>query len=426
MGRWRGLKALVHDAVDATTEVVREGQDAARRNVLRAAGHLEPVAGPVRAVTGAVGLSQAVTLGSVRAVNRVVETLTDLALEAAPLPPEPDPEPIPLRSDVLGTPAWIADAALGALNGAVGDHLAARGNPLDLGLVLRHGDRYLDPAAPADVAGTVVVLVHGLGTTEWCWALDAEAYHGDPAATFGSLLARDAAVAPLFARYNTGRRVAENGRSLALALDRALAGRDVRRVVLLGHSMGGLVARAACRTAAESGLPWRDRLDLVVSLGTPHQGAGLARLGETAAAGLGAVDASTTRVLARLLAGRSAGVRDLEHGDLTGLGRDPDAVAAPADRAVPLLDGVRYAFLSATVTTDADHPVGAWLGDLLVRVGSASGPVEQGSFPIHNETFGGILHHQLQCHPAVYAQVRRLIAGGDLDGPRVPDPTPAG
>jgi hypothetical protein len=100
--------------------------------------------------------------------------------------PEP---PVPLRSDMVGTAAWVADAALGAVNGAVGDHLHARGSALDLGMALRRGDRYVTD--DADVSGLVVVLVHGLGTTEWCWALDAEAWHGDPAATFGTMLERD-------------------------------------------------------------------------------------------------------------------------------------------------------------------------------------------------------------------------------------------
>lgn len=405
-GRWRGLKALVHDAVDATTGLVGEGHESAGRNVRRVTDRLEPVAVPAAVVEGAVRWSTRATLASVRAVNRVVEGLTDAALDVT-LSPAPDPgPPIALRSDVIGTPAWIADAALGSVNGAIGHHLAARGNGLDLGLVLRHADRYVAGSLP--LAGIVVVLVHGLGTTEWCWALDAAAYHGDPAATFGSMLQRDLGATPVFVRYNTGRKVAENGRALAEALEALIGGSPVERVVLLGHSMGGLVARAACAAASAGGHRWLGRTDLVVSLGTPHQGAPLARFGEAVASGLGSIDLPATRVLSGILAGRSAGIRDLERGDVSDLGRDPDATADPADRAVPLLDGVTYAFLSATVTEDPDHPVGSWLGDLLVQVGSASGPVERGSFPIETATFGGVLHHQLQCHPQVYAQVRRL------------------
>lgn len=406
MRRWRGLKALVHDAVDGTVELVREGQGATHRAVLRATDAVPGVAGPARVVSRATRLGEAGTLGAVKAVNRVVEALTDVALDASVSGEEPPEPPVPLRSDVVGTAAWVADAALGAVNGAVGDHLHARGSALDLGMVLRRGDRYVTD--DADVSGLVVVLVHGLGTTEWCWALDAEAWHGDPAATFGTLLERDTGAATLYCRYNTGRRVVDNGRALSVALDRALAGRPVTRVVLVGHSMGGLVARAACRHAEQERHAWLRHLDLVVSLGTPHQGAPLARLGASVTAGLSGVDHAATKVLAKVLGNRSAGVRDLEHGDVSGL--DPDATADPADRVVPLLDGVRYAFLAATLTSDPDHPVGAWLGDLLVRVGSASGPTSVGTFALQTATFGGVAHHQLQCHPDVYAQVRGLVA----------------
>ncbi len=409
MRRWRGLKALVHDAIDATTGLVGEGHDAAHRNVRRVTDSLPPIAVPAGAVSETVRLSTVGTLGAVRVVNRVVATLTDVALDAAVAVEPPEGPPIPMRSDMVGTAEWVADAAIGALNGAVGHHLAATRNGLDLGLALRLGDAYVDPQAPQPVSGPVVVFVHGLGTTEWSFCLDAAAYHGDPSATFGALLARDLGVVPIYARYNTGRRVHENGRALADALERLYLAGGLERVVLLGHSMGGLVARAACHAAEQAGHRWVDAVDLVISLGTPHQGAPFARFGQRVTDGLGAVDLPATRVLASILAGRSAGIRDLEHGDLTDLGPDPDATSA--DRVVPLRDGVTYAFLSATMQGDPEGPASRWLGDLLVQVGSASGPVQHRAFTIRTATFGGVLHHQIQCHPDVYAQVRALVGG---------------
>ncbi|MEM6927662.1 MAG: alpha/beta fold hydrolase, partial [Myxococcota bacterium] len=361
MRRWLGLKALVHDAIDATTDLVREGHASVHRNIERITQAIGEPADPVDDVRRTVHLGTEGVLASVHVVQRVVERLTDAGLDAV-LPSEMADEPaVPLRSDIVGTPEWVADAALGAVNAAIGDHLAERDNALDLGLVLRHGDRYLD--ASTDLAGTVVVLVHGLGTTEWCWSLFAEDYHGDPATTFGTLLVQDTGSTVVFARYNTGRPVATNGRELAEAIERHTKGAE--RIVLVGHSMGGLVSRAACQAAATAGHTWLTRTDLVVSLGTPHQGAPLARFGQTATEGLGAIDLPATRILSRILAGRSAGVRDLEHGDVGDAGPDPDARAAPEDRVVPLQPGIRYAFLSATVAA-RDDPASAWLGDLLV------------------------------------------------------------
>ncbi|MCB9636950.1 MAG: hypothetical protein H6721_32995 [Sandaracinus sp.] len=122
---------------------------------------------------------------------------------------------------------------------------------------------------------------------------------------------------------------------------------------------------------------------------------------------LDAVDHPATQVLARLLEGRSEGIHDLRHGALVDddwLVTDPDALTA-----AELLPGARHTFFSATITEDSEHPLGRLIGDLLVQTPSASGPY-QTSFPIETRRYGGILHHQLQNHPAVYAQLRDACA----------------
>lgn len=406
--RWRGLKALVHDTIDATTALVKEGSDSTHRNVRRLTDKVEPIALPARMVDGVVRLSTNGTLGTIQVVNRVVESLTDLALDAAiPIESMEPPPPIPLNSQLFGTPTWLADAAVATVNAAIGHHLAATHNPLDLGLRLRLGDRYLEPGEVTDLEGTVLVLVHGLGATEWGWVQNADDYYGDPEADIGSQLARDAGVGVLYVRYNTGRRIPVNGLALSHALQNALPNAGL--IVLVGHSMGGLVARSACNQAQKQGHDWLSRLALVVSLGSPHKGAPLARLGATAEKGFDAVDLASTQVLARLLAARSAGIRDLEHGDVSDLAQDPDRARSPEDRVVPLLEGVRYAFFSATVTEDPDHLVSRWLGDLMVQQGSATSPSRHDTFPIDTGNFPGVLHHQLQSHPDVYAVLLRLI-----------------
>jgi pimeloyl-ACP methyl ester carboxylesterase len=402
VARWRGLKALVHDAIDSTTDLVGEGHASTHRAIQRVTQEV-PGLGPVDAVQRGVHLGTRGTLASVKAVNRLVEWLSDAALDASVPSPTPDGEPVPQRSDIVGSAAWVADAGLGALNGTVGDHLARTGNPLDLGFQLRHGDRYLGPDDALD--GALLVLIHGLGTTEWCWSLDAEQAFGDPAATYGTRLGEAHGLTPVYARYNTGRRIQENGLALAEALERHAA--SAERVVLLGHSMGGLVARSACHQAAQAGHTWLAKTDWTISVGTPHQGAPLARFGATATSGLDAVDLPTTRILARILAGRSAGVRDLEHGEL--LGRDPDATAAPEDRVVPLQEGLRYAFLATTLTQDPEHPVGRLLGDLLVLRASAEGPLLHEDFPVHREVVGGLPHARTQADPDILARLSALL-----------------
>lgn len=448
MRRWRGLKALIHDAVDRTTELVDEGHESTSRTVMRALDlAAPPLAAPARAVDGARRLGTRGVLGTIRVVNRAVEAITDVGLDLAErasargagAPARADAVDgasaahdvrdagslaVPMRSDATRSATWAADAAMGLLNGAIGDHLHRRANGLDLGMAFRHGDRYLAldrasargldvPAATPKLA----LFVHGLATTEWCWCLESEAYHGDPGASFGTLLARDLGYTPIFVRYNTGRHVSESGRLLARGIARLVAGYpiDLEEIVLVGHSMGGLVIRSACHYAEQEGLDWIAHVKRVFCLGSPHHGAPLEKLGNLTAALLGAIDTPATLVTARLIEGRSAGIKDLRRGALVDedwQGRDPDALREPEARAVPLLDHVSYAFLSATVTRDPAHPLGRVIGDLLVPPPSASGArVVHRTFPIETRTYGGVLHHQLQNHPAVYEQIRRACAG---------------
>jgi pimeloyl-ACP methyl ester carboxylesterase len=140
-------------------------------------------------------------------------------------------------------------------------------------------------------------------------------------------------------RYNTGRHVSENGRSLADLLEALVAAWPVavERIALVGHSMGGLVARSACHQAAERSDAWVGRVRHVVSLGTPHTGAPLAQAVHVAAAGLATVP--ETRAFSAFLRRRSAGIRDLRDGSLVDedwRGRDPDALRAAACREIPL------------------------------------------------------------------------------------------
>ncbi len=427
-----GWKALVHDAFRLTVDLVEEGHESTARQVMRALGAIEPLRAPAEAVDGVRRLVTRGSLGTIRGVHRVVEVVTDAAVEVAaaalPAPDRPASEArLPMRSDEGVSLRLVSDAAVAFVNGAVGDHLHARGSPLAIAMSLRHGDRYLelDAAGVRDAVpgatSKIAVFVHGLGTTEWSWCLHAAEYHGDPAASFGTMLARDLGYTPVFVRYNGGRHVSENGRDLASRIEALVAAWPVpvEELVLVGHSMGGLVARSACEHGRRAAHAWLAPLRRVFSLGTPHHGADLERLGHLAGALLEAIDTPGTRIPGRLVNGRSAGVKDLRHGSLVDedwLGRDPDAVVADRPSEVPLIDGVRYYFLSATITEDPTHPLGRLVGDMLVRVGSASGGPrggDPGAFPIRTHCFGGIAHHALQCHPDVYARVRAACAGED-------------
>lgn len=420
MKRVRGVKSLVHNAVDRTVDLVEAGHDSTARVVMRVLERSGSLAEPARAVDGVRRAVTSAILGSVKGVNHLVEQVTDVGLDVfAPAATGKAP-PIPLRSDVMHTAAWMADAAVGATNGVVGDHLAHTQNALGLGMVFRGVDTWIEldgTGVPPGAGPRIVVLVHGLATTEWSWCLDAAALYGDPASNFGTLLQSDLGYTPVYARYNTGRHVSESGRSLSARLEALVAKWpvEVEELVLVGHSMGGLVSRSACHIAGQEGRSWVQRVQRVVMLGSPLQGAALERFGNLAGAAFSAVDLPATVIIGQLINSRSAGIKDLRYGyvqDAEWEGLDADAFGEDRRVDLELPPHIGWCFIAGTVAGDARHPVSQVLGDLLVRVESASGPRDAPPI-VTTHHVGGVHHGAVQVHPAVYALVREFLRAGE-------------
>ncbi len=150
---WRGLKSLVHEAVDTTTDLVDLGHESTMRSVRRVSDHIEPLRGPVRLVDGVRRFATRGVLTTIKGVNLAVEVVSDAVLAATERvsgePPAGGPEEaVPLRSDAIQTSARAGDAALGLINGAVGDHLSENSNELDPSMVFRINDRCSRPRLP--------------------------------------------------------------------------------------------------------------------------------------------------------------------------------------------------------------------------------------------------------------------------------------
>ena len=302
---------------------------------------------------------------------------------------------------------------LAVINGLRGDVLEREGSELQQPMAVRVGGEAVPPGAVADAlpAATdrLVVFVHGLFETEFAW-------HYGGGETYGRRLAREAGYTPVEVRYNSGRHISENGRSLADLLEEIVAAWpvEVERIALVGHSMGGLVARSACCDAGERGDDWVGRVRHTVTLGSPHMGAPLEQAVHYASAALGAVP--ETRPFAGFLRRRSAGIRDLRQGSLVDedwRGRDPDALHAAACREVPLLEGATHHFVAATVTSDPEHPVARLVGDWLVLHPSASGRGRSRRIPFREEDglhVGNTHHLALLNHPVVYEHLLRWLA----------------
>jgi pimeloyl-ACP methyl ester carboxylesterase len=264
--------------------------------------------------------------------------------------------------------------------------------------------------------GRLAVFLHGLTETEDSWTYGAEKHHGDATVTYGSQLQRDLGLTPVYLRYNTGLHISENGRSLDALLAALVEAWpvDVQDVVLIGHSMGGLVARSALHQAGSGTTAARGWTHLVrdtVTLGSPHLGAPLERGVHRLTARLARLP--ETRPLARLLTLRSVGIKDLRHVTLVEsdwTGRDLDALTPGEHTHVPLQDGARHFVVLATLSRDPSGRLADLLGDLLVPPRSASGDTgddDRLAFPPdHVHRVGGMHHFDLLNHPLVYARIR--------------------
>jgi pimeloyl-ACP methyl ester carboxylesterase len=303
---------------------------------------------------------------------------------------------------------------LAVLNGLRGDALEREGSDLAQPMCIRVGGHAVAPADFPDAGPRVVVFLHGLFETE----------HGWGRKSYGARLRRDLGATPVFVRYNSGRHISENGRSLAELLEQLVAEWpvEVEQIALVGHSMGGLVARSACCAGGD----WTALVRHTVSLGTPHTGAPLESAVHYASAALGVV--GETRPFAGFLRRRSAGIRDLRSGSLVDedwRDRDPEALRAAACQEVPLLEGAAHHFVSATITTSPQHPVGRLVGDWLVLQPSASGRSRTRVIGFDEENgihVGGTHHLALLNHPAVYEQLREWLARAPRYGQRAMAP----
>ncbi len=320
-------------------------------------------------------------------------------------------------------PSAALDLAIGALNGVVGDRLEERRNGLRMRMEFHHAGRPL-PLEPRAIGRAypgatpkLAIFVHGLGGNDAVWRFYAEEHYGDRHTTYGSLLARDLGYTPLYLRYNSGLHVSENGARLERRMGDLVRAwpLPVDEVVLVGHSMGGLVVRSACHAGRRRASGWIDAVRHVVCLGTPHLGAPLEKLGNVAGWALAALD--VTRPLARIVNGRSAGIKDLRFGYLVEedwRDRHPDALLEDNRHDIPFLDTATHYFVAATLTRSPHHPLAHVLGDTLVRLPSATGrgaPVAR-RIPFrdeHGRHVGAMSHLRLLNHPTVYAQLRAWL-----------------
>ncbi len=342
----RGFGRLVADGVVGVSHIAEALQTAIVERI-----PLPPIA--PQAVSGFAGLIHRTVRGTARGIGHGLDKL----LQAA-------------------TPArWHGDGDAGMrrlraiVNGVLGDHLRASGNPLAIPMRLRFDGKPLEitheqlAALPTATAPRILLIVHGL-----CMAPDQWQRNGHD---HGAAIAEEFGWLPIHLEYNSGLHVSQNAREMSALLQQLFDAWpvEIERFAILAHSMGGLIARSALHQAQAAGMDWCNRLDDLVFLGTPHHGAPLERVGHGVDRLLGASPYSAP--FAMLGTTRSAGIVDLRRGDL--LESDWRDGHANPRTPIPLPAGVRCRAVAAALHEPASKRARHWIGDGLVPLSSALG-----------------------------------------------------
>jgi len=393
----RGVGRLAIEATRSVTDLVE-----AMHQTIGSGPELlgRPLETPTRIVTGVV-------YGSIRGVTQLVGASIDIALAQLE----------PLLSPWLGDapPGPEREALLSTLNGVLGDYLRETGNPLAIAMQLRRQGRTLHlerdalTAALPDASGKLLVLVHGSCMNDQQWHRKQHDH--------GETLARELGYTPVYLYYNSGLHISTNGGAFSALLEQLIAAWPVPvdELVLLGHSMGGLVSRSACHAAEAVGHSWRNKLTCLVCLGSPHHGAPLERGGNLFEASLGISRYSAP--LARLGKLRSGGVTDMRFGNVLDEhwdGHDRFSRHHDPRTQLSLPEGVRCYAIAATLSPDGT-PRGKLRGDGLVPVDSALGKHKRPEltlrFPDDQQSIAfGLGHLDLLSDGAVYATLKAWLS----------------
>lgn len=351
-----GGSRLVFDTVEGITNTVEHMHETIARHPL-------PWSPQPTELTKAHGHIASAVYATIRGTNSALRTGLDSAFSV-----------LPKTSSHNDEQSEAEIRAIGAINGAFGDHLEATGNALAQPMILTTAKQHLDinktalTQAVPQASAHLVILVHGLSMSELGW-------RGEDNTDIGTRLGDEQDCTPLYLRYNSGRHISTNGQEFAALLQQLVEAWPVpvESLSLIGHSMGGLLIRSACWYADKEQSEWLQKLSRVMCLGTPHHGSVVAKAGHALNRAMEAIPYVKPLAFGRK---RSAGIKDLRHGDLldedwqadTGQGAKQDKRTP-----VPLLPGIDYYFIAATLGRDLHDPLGHALGDLLVRMDSAMG-----------------------------------------------------
>ncbi|MBH8558479.1 esterase/lipase family protein [Hymenobacter negativus] len=340
---------------------------------------------------------------------------------------------------------------LPVLNGALGDQLAARFDPRAIQMSFRRGGQDVPVAALrlTEPHQKTVVYIHGLMGDELIWQTGFQDAPGSR--RYGPRLAEETRSRALYLRFNSGLHLSENGRELNRLLTELVDTYPdaIGELVLVGHSMGGLIIRSAGYYGSQSGVkseelkatapkpdspdknqlltsnsqlltqlaPWLAHLRSIFLIGTPNDGSWLEQNSHFTARLLERINLFPTRFLSKALNQRSNGIKDLRYSILV----DEDWQDAhandltPPRTPVPPLPGVQYHILMGSwLRATRPSALREYFGDGLVGHGSARGHAtfgDEAALPagtsVRTAVFGQQHHGGLLTHPEVFQYLKQ-------------------
>jgi len=236
---------------------------------------------------------------------------------------------------------------------------------------------------PLRVRSHICIFVHGSADTEAGWRVK------PPGLSFGDQILLDFNAQPLYVRYNSGLAIDTSGAELSRLIEAFVKKqKSIRRISLIGHSMGGLVIHAALMRRDG----WTKKVNQVFLLGTPHRGAPLAKLAAAGEQILGFLPLPFTRLAATILGLRSAGLKNLSSSDAAKL---------------VLLPKVLYVFIGGGIAKKQLKFMNRVIGDGMVREPSALPDNHSQAKLMRFESIPGVSHLALRNSPETYEAIAK-------------------
>ncbi|TXD50464.1 MULTISPECIES: hypothetical protein [unclassified Polaribacter] len=263
---------------------------------------------------------------------------------------------------------------ISALNGVIGDYLEEKENPLKINMQFRFQSKALkiDPkrlkVAYPTINGKILLMIHGSCMNDIQWTRK-EHNHGE-------ILSKELNKTPFYLNYNSGKHISTNGQNLNESLEELLKNWPVpvEELIIVAHSMGGLIARSALYYGQKDQKNWPKQLKKVIFLGTPHHGSHVERTGNYLDLILEAIP--YTKPFAKLGKIRSAGVTDLRYGNLVDedwQNKDRFELKSDQRQHIPLPQQIEFYAIAAVNKKETSTKSTKSLGDNLVDVKSALG-----------------------------------------------------